>query len=42
MDKISSYLRSDREGRNLTGGNVNKIEGLEDGYYVEPTFSVAQ
>src|SRR5699024_7920328 len=39
MDKISSYLEiGPKEGaETLTGGNVNKIEGLEDGYYVEPT-----
>ena len=39
MDKISSYLEiGPKEGaETLTGGNVNKIEGLENGYYIEPT-----
>ncbi|TYR15009.1 acetaldehyde dehydrogenase ExaC [Corynebacterium urealyticum] len=39
MDKICSYLEiGPKEGaETLTGGNANKIEGLEDGYYIEPT-----
>ncbi|MGP6174733.1 acetaldehyde dehydrogenase ExaC [Corynebacterium sp. A21] len=39
MEKISSYLElGPKEGaQTLTGGNVNKIEGLEGGYYIEPT-----
>lgn len=39
LDKISGYLESGpTEGAEvLTGGNVAKLEGLEGGYYVEPT-----
>ncbi|QGU01177.1 Aldehyde dehydrogenase B [Corynebacterium kalinowskii] len=39
MDKISGYLKSGpAEGaETLTGGSVNKIDGLEGGYYIEPT-----
>lgn len=39
MDKIAEYLKiGPQEGaETLTGGNVNKIEGLENGYYIEPT-----
>lgn len=39
MDKISGYLKSGPEegAEVLTGGNVAKLDGLEDGYYIEPT-----
>ncbi|QTH59593.1 aldehyde dehydrogenase [Corynebacterium hindlerae] len=39
MDKITGYLKSGpAEGaETLTGGGVNKIEGLEGGYYIQPT-----
>ena len=39
MDKISSYLElGPKEGaETLTGGNVNKLEGFENGFYIEPT-----
>lgn len=39
MDKISSYLEIvPKEGAEvLTGGSVNKIEGHENGFYIEPT-----
>nr|WP_306429031.1 aldehyde dehydrogenase family protein [Corynebacterium sp. 76QC2CO] len=39
MDKISSYLEiGPKEGAEvLTGGHINKIEGLDGGYYIEPT-----
>ncbi|MGD7001565.1 acetaldehyde dehydrogenase ExaC [Corynebacterium halotolerans] len=39
MDKITSYLKLGPEegAQTLTGGNVNKIDGLENGYYIEPT-----
>lgn len=39
MDKISGYLDiGPKEGAKvLTGGHVNKIDGLENGYYIEPT-----
>ncbi|MDR7330410.1 acetaldehyde dehydrogenase ExaC [Corynebacterium guangdongense] len=39
MDKISSYLEiGPKEGaETLTGGNINKIEGLDNGFYIEPT-----
>ena len=39
MDKISSYLESGpAEGAQvLAGGHVAKLEGLEGGYYIEPT-----
>ncbi|WBT08528.1 aldehyde dehydrogenase [Corynebacterium sp. SCR221107] len=39
MNKISSYLEiGPAEGAELlTGGHVNKIEGLDGGYFIEPT-----
>lgn len=39
MDKISSYLRIGPEegATTLTGGHVNHIDGLENGFYIEPT-----
>ncbi|BAC19435.1 putative aldehyde dehydrogenase [Corynebacterium efficiens YS-314] len=39
MDKISSYLKigPDEGAETLTGGKVNKIDGLDNGYYIEPT-----
>ena len=39
MDKISGYLElGPQEGaETLTGGSINKIEGLDNGYYIEPT-----
>lgn len=39
MDKIAGYLElGPQEGaETLTGGNINKIEGLDNGYYIEPT-----
>ena len=39
MDKITSYLKSGPEegAETLIGGGVNKVEGLENGYYIEPT-----
>ncbi|OHF38633.1 aldehyde dehydrogenase family protein [Corynebacterium sp. HMSC074A01] len=39
MDKIVSYLElGPKEGaETLTGGGVNKLEGLENGFYIEPT-----
>ncbi|AZA10582.1 acetaldehyde dehydrogenase ExaC [Corynebacterium gerontici] len=39
LDKISGYLElGPKEGAEvLTGGHVNKIEGLEGGFYIEPT-----
>ena len=39
MDKITGYLElGPKEGaRTLTGGGVNHIEGLEGGFYIEPT-----
>lgn len=39
MDKIKQYLEiSPQEGaETLVGGHVNKVEGLEKGYYIEPT-----
>ena len=39
MDKISSYLEiGPQEGaETLTGGKVNSIDGLENGFYIEPT-----
>jgi aldehyde dehydrogenase len=39
MDKISSYLRSGPEegAEVLIGGSVRTVEGLENGFYVEPT-----
>ena len=39
MDKIKQYLEiGPQEGaETLVGGHVNKVEGLEKGYYIEPT-----
>ncbi|SDS83928.1 aldehyde dehydrogenase family protein [Corynebacterium timonense] len=39
MDKITSYLElGPQEGaQTLTGGGVNTIEGLDGGYFIEPT-----
>lgn len=39
MDKISSYLKIGPEegAQTLTGGKVNKVDGMENGYYIEPT-----
>lgn len=39
MDKIKSYLEiGPAEGaETLIGGGINKIDGLENGYYIEPT-----
>lgn len=39
MDKITSYLEiGPKEGAEvLAGGSVNKIEGHENGFYIEPT-----
>ena len=39
MNKIQSYLElGPQEGAEvLTGGGINKIEGLENGMYIEPT-----
>ena len=39
MDKIAEYLEvGPKEGaETLVGGHVNKVEGLENGYYIEPT-----
>ena len=39
MEKIAGYLESGpAEGAEvLTGGKINKIEGFENGYYIEPT-----
>ncbi|MEJ5920350.1 acetaldehyde dehydrogenase ExaC [Corynebacterium sp. H78] len=39
MDKIVGYLESSPEegAEVLTGGNVAKMEGLDGGYYIEPT-----
>ncbi len=39
FDKINSYLElGPQEGaQTLTGGKVNSIEGLEQGFYIEPT-----
>ncbi|WP_080796808.1 acetaldehyde dehydrogenase ExaC [Corynebacterium pacaense] len=39
MEKISSYLKIGPEegAQTLTGGKVNKIDGLDNGYYIEPT-----
>ena len=39
MDKITEYLKIGPEegAETLTGGHVNKVEGLENGYYIEPT-----
>lgn len=39
MDKITEYLKIGPEegAETLIGGHVNKVEGLENGYYIEPT-----
>ena len=39
MDKITGYLKLGPEegAQTLTGGNVNELEGLEGGFYIEPT-----
>ncbi|WP_293770257.1 aldehyde dehydrogenase family protein [uncultured Corynebacterium sp.] len=39
MDKITEYLEiGPAEGAEvLTGGHINKIEGLDGGFYIEPT-----
>ena len=39
MDKITGYLESGpKEGAEvLVGGDVNQIEGRENGFYIEPT-----
>ncbi|MBP3088416.1 aldehyde dehydrogenase [Corynebacterium sp. sy017] len=39
LDKISSYLElGPQEGAEvLTGGHINKLEGLDGGFYIEPT-----
>ena len=39
MDKITEYLEiGPKEGAEvLTGGHVNKVEGLDNGLYIEPT-----
>ncbi|HJG44428.1 aldehyde dehydrogenase family protein, partial [Corynebacterium phoceense] len=39
MDKITEYLEiGPKEGAEvLTGGHVNKVEGLDNGFYIEPT-----
>ena len=39
MDKISGYLElGPQEGaETLTGGKINRIEGLDQGFYIEPT-----
>jgi aldehyde dehydrogenase len=39
MDKITSYLElGPNEGaETLTGGNINKIDGMDNGFYIEPT-----
>ncbi len=38
-DKILSYIRLGKEegAEVLTGGDINPIAGLEDGYYIQPT-----
>lgn len=38
-DKILSYIKLGKEegAEVLIGGDVNKIDGLEDGYYIQPT-----
>lgn len=38
-DKIMGYLKLGKEegAEVLTGGEVNEIEGLEEGYYIKPT-----
>ncbi|WJY90576.1 acetaldehyde dehydrogenase ExaC [Corynebacterium confusum] len=39
MDKIIEYLKigPDEGAETLIGGNVNQLDGLENGYYIEPT-----
>ena len=39
MDKITEYLKigPDEGAETLIGGNVNQLDGLENGYYIEPT-----
>ena len=39
MDKITGYLKLGPEegAETLTGGNINRIEGLDGGFYIEPT-----
>lgn len=39
VEKILSYIKLGKEegAKCLIGGNSKKIEGLEDGYYIEPT-----
>ncbi|MDD7582909.1 acetaldehyde dehydrogenase ExaC [Corynebacterium sp. 32222D000AT] len=39
MDKITEYLKIGPEegAETLIGGNVNQLDGLENGYYIEPT-----
>lgn len=39
MGKITSYLKLGPEegAETLTGGNINRIEGLDGGFYIEPT-----
>ncbi|WP_291313959.1 aldehyde dehydrogenase family protein [Corynebacterium sp. UBA2622] len=39
MDKITGYLElGPKEGaETLTGGNINRIDGLDNGFYIEPT-----
>ena len=39
MDKITGYLQSGPEegAEVLTGGGINKIEGRDGGFYIEPT-----
>ncbi|MCT1425041.1 aldehyde dehydrogenase [Corynebacterium sanguinis] len=39
MDKITHYLKLGPEegAETLTGGNINRIEGLDGGFYIEPT-----
>ncbi|MBF9010018.1 aldehyde dehydrogenase family protein [Corynebacterium phoceense] len=39
MDKITEYLEiGPKEGAEvLTGGHMNKVEGLDNGFYIEPT-----
>ena len=39
LEKVESYIKLAKEegGKILFGGNRVKVEGLEDGYYLEPT-----
>ncbi|MCT1663507.1 aldehyde dehydrogenase [Corynebacterium sanguinis] len=39
MGKITSYLKLGPEegAETLTGGNINRIDGLDGGFYIEPT-----